>query len=310
MIYDQRTWLVKPCHWSDAIWIVFSSHSFISGGFKAVDNTTSIYSSFGWFHLQNFWALGETTFVIASNAKIETRSTRIQKRCAWVFALANGWWGSFSACGRWHVETTVPEQGLMVGTNQNQSGHFEVVYVCFFTFMDDDLMHIREQYTYVLIYFTVTWPCSALSFKLQGEILFLKVQCLCEHVSILVEDPKHFKICLTKKCEVGFLPSKTRNNLPRFQAPERDAFITWPVNTGNWGSTLWDSNNPIGSSVWGKNATCQKLVLGLHPRLPKRSLVKSDPIQSQKETVIYVAAKILPSLVSGLWNCPDGENRD
>ena len=107
-----------------------------------------------------------------------------------------------------------------------------------------------------------------------------------------------------KKCEVGFLPSKTRNNLPRFQAPERDAFITWPVNTGNWGSTLWDSNNPIGSSVWGKNATCQKLVLGLHPRLPKRSLVKSDPIQSQKETVIYVAAKILPSLVSGLWNCP------
>lgn len=76
------------------------------------------------------------------------------------------------------------------------------------------------------------------------------------------------------------------------------------VNTGNWGSTLWDSNNPIGSSVWGKNATCQKLVLGLHPRLPKRSLVKSDPIQSQKEKWIYVAAKILPSLVSGLWNCP------
>lgn len=76
------------------------------------------------------------------------------------------------------------------------------------------------------------------------------------------------------------------------------------VNTGNWGSTFWDSNNPIGSSVWGKNAACQKLVLGLHPRLPKRSLAKSDPIQPQKEKRIYVAAKILPSLVSGLWNCP------
>ena len=214
------TILVKPCHGSDAIWIVFSSHPFISG-FKAVDNTTSIYSSFGWFHLQNFWALGETTSVIASNAKIETRSTRIQKRCAWLFALANGWCGSFSACGRWHVETTVPEQGLMVGTNQNQNGHLKsFTYVSLRLWMiifQRTLVHpkhidvqLAAAWTLLVAmrknkYFTVTWPCSALSFKLQGEILFLKVQCLIEHVSILVEDPKHFKICLTKKCEVGFL---------------------------------------------------------------------------------------------------------